>query len=295
MVKVFTFVFFFVAHAWGIENYAAFKGLTLKEGTLYVITRSFTKEAKPYYLLVNTTTLKTHIETLPQKSIFSFDKRFDSTLFSRLLYKSTALHVSGGATHALTSNTNAIFLTMDMCPSQKKGYEDAFLSHLTTRYGKTPIAIALSSAWVLHHEDAFKALQNNPLLDITWVNHSHTHFYDKTLKDNENFMLYHSSDIKNEILGLEQLLIERGITPTVFFRFPGLMANKELMKELRETYFLIPLGADAWIAKEERIKNGSFILIHGNKNEPKGIEMLEEMFETLPPFFFAPILKAFVP
>ncbi len=68
------------------------------------------------------------------------------------------------------------------------------------------------------------------------------------------------------------------------------------MKELRETYFLIPLSADAWIAKNEAVKEGSFILIHGNKNEPQGIEMLEKMLpELMKKYHFSPIQEAFSP
>lgn len=74
------------------------------------------------------------------------------------------------------------------------------------------------------------------------------------------------------------------------------MANEVLMKELRETYNLIPLGANAWIAKNEPIKEGSFILIHGNKNEPEGIALLEQKLPwLLKNYKLKPIHEAFVP
>ena len=34
------------------------------------------------------------------------------------------------------------------------------------------------------------------------------------------------------------------------------------------------MGADAWIAKDEAIKPGSIVLVHGNGNEHVGIERL---------------------
>ena len=37
---------------------------------------------------------------------------------------------------------------------------------------------------------------------------------------------------------------------------------------------LIPLGSDAWLAKGEAPRKGSFILVHGNGNEPKGVKLL---------------------
>jgi len=185
---------------------------------------------------------------------------------------------------------------MDLCPSSKQGYERDFIEKLTKQNGKTPIAIALSSAWKEHHEKEFKELVHNPLLQITWVNHSHTHFYDPKLPICDNFMLHVNTDVQGEILGVEKKLLEEGITPSVFFRFPGLIADEKLMRELRETYFLIPLGANAWIAKNEPIKTGSIILIHGNKNEPQGIEMLEKKLpEVVKTYQFHPLQEAFIP
>jgi hypothetical protein len=109
-------------------------------------------------------------------------------------------------------------------------------------------------------------------------------------------MLHVNTDVAREILELEKTLLEKGITPSVFFRFPGLIADETLMKALRDVYFLIPLGADAWIAKHEEVREGSFILIHGNKNEPEGIVRLEQMLpKLLKRYTFKPIVEAFVP
>ena len=68
----------------------------------------------------------------------------------------------------------------------------------------------------------------------------------------------------------EQILLECGQTLFVFFRFPGLISNPLLLKK----YGLIPLAADAWLAKNEPIRPGSVILVHGNGNEPLGIKRL---------------------
>ena len=107
-------------------------------------------------------------------------------------------------------------------------------------------------------------------------------------------MLNKRTNLKKEILGLEKLLIEKGETPSIFFRFPGLVSNPSLMRALRETYFLIPLGADAWIAKNQTITEGSLILVHGNKNEPLGIKLLEKKLpQTVKKYHFSPIQEAF--
>ena len=75
------------------------------------------------------------------------------------------------------------------------------------------------------------------------------------------------------MLATEQLLIENGLTPSPFFRFPGLVADAGLLTRLRQLW-LIPIGSDAWLAKGEVPVNGSFILVHGNGNEPQGVRKL---------------------
>jgi len=279
-----------------IERYEVFVKTYEQNGSLLLISRRFELSGVTFYLTTNTQTLQTKVLSLDEAKLLPLDERFYQTPFAKRLKEATALHVKGGATHAMTQTKDAIYLSMDLCPSSKKGYERDFIEQLTKYNGKTPIAIALSSAWKDHHEKEFMELVNNPLLQITWVNHSHTHFYDPKLPIRDNFMVHVNTDVKSEILGVEKKLLNEGITPSVFFRFPGLIANENLMRELRETYFLIPLSANAWIAKNEPIKTGSIILIHGNKNETQGIEMLEKKLpEVVKTYQFHPLQEAFVP
>jgi len=278
-----------------IKHYELFTKQYQENDTLFLVSRRFELAGITFYLTTNTQTLQTKILALDDSKLMPLDDNFAKTPFAKQLHNATALYAKGGAIQGIIQNENAIYLTMDLCPSQKKGYESDFIEHLTKQNGKTPIAIALSSAWKEHHPKEFEALIKNPLLEITWVNHTHTHFYDPKLPERRNFMLHPNTDVKAEILGLEKTLLEEGVTPSVFFRFPGLIADEKLMRELRETYFLIPLGANAWIAKNEPIKKGSIILIHGNKNEPQGIVMMEKKLpEVLKMYRFKPIQEAFV-
>ncbi|MBI3557621.1 MAG: hypothetical protein HY074_15275 [Deltaproteobacteria bacterium] len=112
--------------------------------------------------------------------------------------------------------------------------------------------------------------QARQLLRIVWINHTLTHPYNTRLPDDQNFLLEKGVNIDHEILGLEKMLLEFGVTPSVFFRFPGLVGNRALDDTLRN-YFLIPIGSDAWLAKHEAPTPGSVILIHGNENEPAGV------------------------
>jgi len=77
--------------------------------------------------------------------------------------------------------------------------------------------------------------------------------------------------MKNEVFMTEKLLLKRNEISSVLFRFPGLVLNEKTVKELNELG-LISVGSNAWLAKGEKAKTGSIVLIHGNSNEPKGVE-----------------------
>ena len=295
MFKVFLFLIFgSLLLGKSIEHYDVLAKQYTQDHEHYLVSRTFIRDNTRYYLLTNTATLNSKIMPLDDSMLMPLDATFENTLLAKALKKATALHEQGGISHAIRMHPKALYLTIDMCPSHHRDYESTFFEKLASLNQKMPVAIAISSGWILHHQQAFESLKNNPNLLITWVNHTHTHFYDPMLPPNENFMLRTNTNVKKEILGVEKLLIENGETPSVFFRFPGLMANKSLMKALREVYFLVPLGADAWIAKNQTIKEGSFILVHGNKNEPLGIKLLEKKLpELMKKYSFSPIQEAF--
>ncbi len=115
---------------------------------------------------------------------------------------------------------------------------------------------------------------------------SFSHPYKPDEPSETNFLLSPDINIDDEIFLTEKLLIEAGQIPSIFFRFPGLISDENLINKLNE-YGLIPVGSDAWLAKGEIPKNGSIILIHGNSNEHIGIVMMmnildEEKVKLLP-------------
>ena len=65
-------------------------------------------------------------------------------------------------------------------------------------------------------------------------------------------------------------MLKNGLTPAAFFRFPGLVSDKLVFDEVL-AFGLLPIGSDAWLAKKQAPKQGSFVLIHANGNEPLGI------------------------
>lgn len=100
----------------------------------------------------------------------------------------------------------------------------------------------------------------------------HTHFYDRTYRIEKTLCCIKVPTFKPRFKRSEQRLIEKGVTPSIFFRFPGLIADEGLMRALRERYFLIPFPPMRG-SQNQRLENGSLILIHGNKNEPLGIDI----------------------
>ena len=82
-----------------------------------------------------------------------------------------------------------------------------------------------------------------------------------------------------EVLKTEATLIDNGLQPSVFFRFPGLVSDAGLVSRVT-SYGLIPVGSDAWLAKGQTPSSGSIVLVHGNGNEPIGIERFLELVRS---------------
>ncbi len=115
-------------------------------------------------------------------------------------------------------------------------------------------------------------------LEVAWVNHSYRHPYLPGRPDAQNYMLRPATDLDAEIFGTERLLIAKGATPSVFFRFPGLVADAALMEALRRRH-LVALGADAWLVLSPAPRAGSIILVHPNGNEAAGLRLFSRLLE----------------
>jgi peptidoglycan/xylan/chitin deacetylase (PgdA/CDA1 family) len=176
-----------------------------------------------------------------------------------------------------TNNRSGSFLTIDLCPSKHGLDRNLFL---TIKEHQQPLAIAVSGLWILKHEDDWEWLQTTfadyPLI---WVNHSRNHPYYPDRPLDKNYLLSEGRDIRKEILEAEKILLQRGITPSIFFRFPGLVANEAALSMTR-SLGLIPLGSNAWLGKGQKPKPGSIILVHGNGNDLKGIKLYEEYLQS---------------
>jgi hypothetical protein len=178
---------------------------------------------------------------------------------------------NAGLTHGAGSGD---FVTGDLCPS-KRPLDRAFFTRLEAASPHAPVALSISGLWLLHHFDDFRWLvdeRNSGALDILWVDHTYHHPYRRKLPDAANFLLTWGVDPEEEILDTERLLIANGETPSLFFRFPGLVSSDPLMQAVSQ-FHLVTLGADAWLAIGQKPGRGSIVLVHPNGNEPTGLKV----------------------
>jgi hypothetical protein len=187
---------------------------------------------------------------------------------------------NAGLTHG---RGDGVFVTGDLCPSQKPLDRD-FLQKLEKPGEATPVALSVSGLWIARHADDFAWLRRQKAegrLAISFVNHSFSHPYRPGLATGQNFLLAPGVDMQREVFDVERLLIANGETPSVFFRFPGLISDPSLMEAVRK-YHLIPLGANAWLALNQKASAGAVVLVHPNGNEPLGLKQFETQRGKLP-------------
>ncbi|MBC7691443.1 MAG: hypothetical protein H7222_06705 [Methylotenera sp.] len=173
---------------------------------------------------------------------------------------------------------DGVFLTADLCPAGAHKFEQRFfdaLEHLAIdRHQPIPVSLAVTGLWLKGHEAHFQEIRNlekKGLIQVTWINHTHSHPYRVGVPESRNFVLTPGIHPEAEIQGPEMELLKRGEVPSVFFRFPGLISNETWIRRLK-SHSLIPVGSDAWLAKGQKPQSGSIILVHANGNEPEGID-----------------------
>ncbi len=241
-----------------------------KDGRLMIAIRVFKMNTIPSFLVVNPANLQTNVaaihDFLPRgqaekdKPGYSTHWLVTSTPYYQILNRSTAAPYpleNQGLTHTENLPPTQV-LTIDLCPSSNP-FEQAFfqqLVDLSVKTGKpTPVTLAISGIWLIDHPNEFNWLvkMNRELkLSITWANHTFSHLFYKDQPYSENFLLDPITNLDVELLLTEQYLLEFGETPSVFFRFPGLVSDEHLVKTIK-LYGLIPLGADAWQGKITKI------------------------------------------
>ncbi len=269
-----------LANAETVTDYAIVLQSCRKEGIVNVAIRTMKLRGEPALLLVDPATLASSVE---DAAGWSCEEATDAALAGTRFLRAVARAAeppelthrgflsNAGLRHGASGGG---YFTGDLCPSRKP-LEREFISSLEG--ARTPVALSISGLWLKHHFEDYRWLIQEAArgaLAITWVNHTYNHTYRKGVAADENFMLSPDVDVDAdyEIEETEKLLIANGGTPSVFFRFPGLVSSSALMQAVA-AHHLISLGADAWLALAQTPHDGSIILVHPNGNEPKGLTL----------------------
>lgn len=274
------------------ENYRVFLATATKQQEEWLILRAFEQAGKNRYLAVDLNTLETQV--IPAKGLTAKETTWpdirnslaQKPYIKALVYASRQSFSmqDAGIIHGYPAE-KGITLTIDLCPSQKPLDRSIFTS-LIREFGKieqpVPLALSLSGRFLNTHIpdiDWLKELQAKGAISITWINHSYTHYYDPKVPLPENFLLKPGTDIRSEVLNNEKAMLEQGLTPSVFFRFPGLVSDNSVVQQIVD-FGLIPVGSDAWLAKGQQSASGSIVLIHGNGNEPVGVSDFLKLLQS---------------
>ena len=207
----------------------------------YISGRYFANDSE-YFLTVDPNTLRTYIEKISSlkkieiRSLAEIRKIYSNTKYVLALSESenkASLPQNAGFTH-FAQIRNGIVLTADLCPSKlpaDKNFFNILLDEFANIKRPVPIALCVSGLWLEKHIEDVKWIKNleaKSLLSITWIGHSYNHRF---LKDNQlknNYLLLPDTNIDIEVLNTENKMLQSSITPSIFFRFPGLVSSREL-------------------------------------------------------------------
>lgn len=278
----------FIAHGQAnytkIQNYKVEYGVATHFPRELMILRSFDNYGKHYLLMVNPHTLETRIDEssfykVRHMSITQARAFFVNTPYAKALYraeKQSARIQDAGIEIGMPKETG-ISLTADLCPSRRPLDKQIF-TDIIAEFKKVeqpvPVALSITGVWMRQHPadlEWLKKLQATGEIYITWINHSFNHRVSLKEPLKKNFLLEPGTDINYEVLETEKAMLKNGLLPSVFFRFPGLVSDQELVYRIID-FGLIPVGTDAWLAKGQQPQGGSIVLIHGNGNEPLGVK-----------------------
>jgi len=267
-----------------ITNYQVYYGWAHHAPQDWLILRQFDDKGKKYFLMVNPQTLETKVNDadfyqVKQMTLAETRAFFKNTPYERALTKAekASVKLQDAGIEAGMPKETGISLTADLCPSHRP-LDKRIFTDIVAEFKKVekpvPIALSITGIWMRQHPqdlDWLKAQQQDGEIHITWINHSFNHRVSLKAPLKENFLLEPGTNISYEVLETEKAMLENGLLPSTFFRFPGLVSDQQLVFKITD-FGLIPIGTDAWLAKGQQPQAGSIVLIHGNGNEPVGVD-----------------------
>ena len=256
LLKRIIFVFLFVCLAIAtnaqtiytkITNYKAYYGWAKHFPQDWMIIREFENDGKAYFMLVNPQTLETKIDetsfyqvrpmTLAEARDF-----FKNTPYEKAISKAEKQSVNiqdAGIENGLPKESG-ISLTADLCPSHRP-LDKVIFTDIFNEFKKVerpvPVALSITGIWMKQHPgdlEWLKNMQQDREIYITWINHSYNHRVSLSLPLKENFLLEPGTDINYEVLETEKAMLRNGLLPSVFFRFPGLVSDQQLVFKITD-------------------------------------------------------------
>jgi hypothetical protein len=245
--------------------------------------RRLAVDGQEHYLVVDPVSLSTSLASASRLQVESatwldLRRAFDATAYMRAVARAerdASAMQDAGIVHALPAEQGVV-LTVDLCPSHRP-LDRVFFERLIQGFAEierpVPVAVAVTGVWMREHPADLSWLLARVAtgdLSVTWINHSYHHAFEPERPLRRDFLLMPGTDLEEEILQTEVAMIEHGMLPSVFFRFPGLISDEDVFERVI-SHGLIPTGTDAWLAKGQQAGSGSIVLVHGNGNEPAGV------------------------
>ncbi len=280
-------VFIPIEKSWEISGLTVFQREFSYQENSYFILRKFYQNNMEKYLVLQDKSYKIFVLSASDiQDISAYGELYENSEYKKhqdMIYNhkpniNSSLQ-NNGITHL--EWWEEVFLTADFCPSWKNGFEKEILEKFI-KQGHKNIWIAITSTWIEGHSDDYTWLRdknNSWELNILWINHTKTHNYEYGVDFSKNFILTPWLKLRDEILDVEKKLLEKWQIPSIFLRYPGLVSDNETRKKTIYDYGLLPLWANAWLAKWEHPQAWSIILIHGNKNEHYGVELMKKILD----------------
>jgi len=246
-----------------------------------LVLRRFQQAGRQRALVVDPSSLDTEIDSSPPPAACSpwtaVRPALSATPYGRALADAerneTGLQ-DAGIVHTLPGA--GVVLTVDLCPSRRpldRSLFQSVIAQFEPEEWPVPFGVAITGVWMREHPDDLAWLLdrvNRGDAAITWINHSFSHRFAPGAPLAHNFLLEPGTNLEAEILRTEQAMLEHGMVPSVFFRFPGLVSSRESFDRV-VAHGLVPVGSDAWLAKGQRPTGGSIVLVHGNGNDSLGV------------------------
>ena len=280
-----------LAHAGQVRDYQLYLALCRPSagGDDLVGLRRLLIDGEAHHLVVDPVTL--HTALIPasrlkveRRSFLELRSAFVSTPYMKAIAQAEIRKKplqDAGIVHSLPVEQGVV-LTVDLCPSPRPLDRSLFrqvIDGFKEVERPVPVAISITGTWLSKHPTDLRWLRERVdagELSVTWINHSYHHAFDPRRPLGRNFLLTPGINVDAEVLRAEEAMIEHGLLPSVFFRFPGLVSDESAFDRVI-LKGLIPTGSDAWLAKGETPTPGSIVLIHGNGNEPKGVRAFLEL------------------